>query len=239
MARQWSRRHRIERVKRLGDALQTGGLHARSENGTDASRLDGRYFVGTHGANEDEQWTSLWAYVLARIDTSGGPDACWPWLRGRDQANYGRIWIRRRFFGSFAHRLAFMCSLRRRLLRGEHVLHACDNPPCCNPRHLRVGTMEENIHQAMDTGRRVRNAKITVDVAGAIYDRLIEGGWALGKTPPDGLVPRLMREFGVSHGIVSGITLGNWILAIHRHRAGAQVLSDGTRGLVSRSAEAK
>lgn len=34
------------------------------------------------------------------------------------------------------------------------VLHSCDNPPCCNPRHLSFGTQADNITDMHSKGRR-------------------------------------------------------------------------------------
>jgi len=34
------------------------------------------------------------------------------------------------------------------------VMHSCDNPPCVNPMHLRVGTQSENIIEAFIKGRK-------------------------------------------------------------------------------------
>jgi len=35
---------------------------------------------------------------------------------------------------------------------GKYVLHRCDNPNCINPRHLYIGTAQDNINDAKDRG---------------------------------------------------------------------------------------
>lgn len=97
--------------------------------------------------------TRFWS----RVDKSGGPDACWPWTGGRGN-QYGKA-------GGvipgeqFAHRVAFILTNGRKpeaaqLFRGAAcVLHSCDNPPCCNPAHLREGTMADNMRDRDERGR--------------------------------------------------------------------------------------
>jgi hypothetical protein len=39
---------------------------------------------------------------------------------------------------------------------GMHVLHRCDNPPCCNPDHLFLGTDADNMSDKCAKGRQSR-----------------------------------------------------------------------------------
>jgi hypothetical protein len=78
---------------------------------------------------------------------------CWIWQRGKNQQGYGvcihdgKNWL--------VHRL--VCLLNRtenwEYLDHNVVLHQCDNPSCCNPEHLQIGTHDENLRDAKHKGR--------------------------------------------------------------------------------------
>jgi hypothetical protein len=95
--------------------------------------------------------TDLIERFWAKVDTSGGPDACWPWTASRHSYGYGQIGLPG---GGIvrAHRLAWEIA-NGPIPEGKGILHSCDNPPCCNARHLRPGTDLDNAADAKAHGR--------------------------------------------------------------------------------------
>ena len=49
------------------------------------------------------------------------------------------------------HRLAMI--LEGYDVEGFNVLHSCDNPLCCNPKHLRLGNQQDNMRDMYCRGR--------------------------------------------------------------------------------------
>ena len=81
----------------------------------------------------------------------GNPNECWPWVAGRQSHGYGRFSIAPGVQES-SHRIALALSLAGGP-DDAHALHSCDNPPCCNPAHLRWGTPADNSIDKMTRGR--------------------------------------------------------------------------------------
>jgi hypothetical protein len=80
-----------------------------------------------------------------------GPNDCWLWMAERKKSGYGKIRIAGR--QTMAHRVAW--TLTHGLIpKGMKICHRCDNPPCCNPSHLWLGTQTENIADMDRKGRR-------------------------------------------------------------------------------------
>ncbi|QMU97817.1 hypothetical protein FVO59_11825 [Microbacterium esteraromaticum] len=83
----------------------------------------------------------------------GAPNECWEWQGERNNKGYGRfaIYDHPKRTRRLAHRYALATTTT--VDACQLVLHACDNPPCCNPNHLRVGTQLENMRDALAKGR--------------------------------------------------------------------------------------
>lgn len=81
------------------------------------------------------------------------PDKCWEWTAFRSKKGYGRLQsIDSNGGSSAAHRFSYELH-NGPIPDGLIVMHKCDNPPCCNPSHLQVGTHKENTHDMMRKGR--------------------------------------------------------------------------------------
>jgi hypothetical protein len=79
---------------------------------------------------------------------------CWEWQgRKARKMGYGVMHKRgTRRDTMLAHR-AFWEHYRGTIPAERCVLHKCDNPPCCNPDHLFLGTQRDNVHDMISKGR--------------------------------------------------------------------------------------
>ena len=89
----------------------------------------------------------IWDYIEVKDQES-----CWIWTKGKANYGYGVInTSERKQFR--VHRLVWSFYFGD-IPDGMFVLHKCDNPPCCNPGHLFIGTQADNIRDMIRKGRR-------------------------------------------------------------------------------------
>jgi hypothetical protein len=135
----------------------------------------------------------------ANITKGSDENACWLWLNG-SRGDYGSLTIRiapskRTTFK--AHRIAYFIATGIDPLEKD-VCHICDNPPCCNPNHLFLGTRSDNIRDMVHKGRR---SYVGISAENNLLSKLLasdvkeirrlyaEGGWSH---------KRLGQKYGVS-----------------------------------------
>lgn len=92
----------------------------------------------------------LWTKVAV-----AGPDDCWPFTGTKRPKGYGQIGrggdtTTNGMIG--AHVAAWIVTFGD-VPAGSVVRHTCDNPPCCNPRHLKLGSVQDNQRDSRQKGR--------------------------------------------------------------------------------------
>lgn len=94
------------------------------------------------------------ARFWTKVDCSAGSDECWPWI-GPRRGEYGRFHLHGRTYTAHRWLLGELrgVPLSRERVGEEDACHRCDNPPCCNPAHLYVGTRKQNIGDAVERSR--------------------------------------------------------------------------------------
>ena len=90
------------------------------------------------------------ARFWAKVDKRE-PDECWLWMGSRNSNDYGRFNFSGLKVG--AHRMSLMMAISRQMSSEEFACHHCDNPPCVNPAHLYVGSIQTNIRDMSERDR--------------------------------------------------------------------------------------
>lgn len=103
-------------------------------------------------------------HFWSRVDTSRGPDACWPWTKALNSDGYGVLAAEKGPLVT-AHRTAFELKVGPvpKGLMLDHICHTidctlgirCPHRRCCNPKHLKPVTNAENA----SAERSARNRK--------------------------------------------------------------------------------
>ncbi len=141
----------------------------------------------------------FWSYVDVY-----GPDDCHEWTGTRNKYGYGELYVDGRT--RRATHCLFKIITGGWVPKGRIITHkVCHNPPCCNVKHLRLGTCQSNVndrerdgHGYSPKGERHGLAKLTNDKVLGIV-RLLEEG-KTGKA--------IAKLYGVSREAISGIKCG-------------------------------
>jgi len=101
-------------------------------------------FIKMHKRNREGLF---WSHVDILSDND-----CWNWELTVNDGGYGQT-TKAEFGTSAAHRIAWQYT-NGKLDSPIFVLHKCDNPKCCNPKHLYLGTHRDNMDDMVNRNRR-------------------------------------------------------------------------------------
>lgn len=87
---------------------------------------------------------------LSKIDV-GKEDDCWEYKGAINSTGRGAFSIGRKNIK--AHRFAYEIEYGE-IPPGMCVCHHCDNGKCCNPKHLFLGTIKDNVADMISKGRK-------------------------------------------------------------------------------------
>lgn len=88
------------------------------------------------------------------------PGGCWEWTGTLTTKGYGKFSVKADGVNKYVytHRLLFE-SINGDIPNGMFVCHSCDNPACCNPKHLWLGTNQDNQRDSVSKRRHKESRK--------------------------------------------------------------------------------
>lgn len=76
---------------------------------------------------------------------------CWVWTAGKDGKGYGAFKLKGKQLSS--HRTSWIIANKSIFPDAFYACHRCDNPVCCRPDHLFLGTAGDNARDRSSKGR--------------------------------------------------------------------------------------
>lgn len=142
----------------------------------------------------------------SKVEITDNVKDCWNWTGAKKPTGYGNVRIDKVY--KLAHRVAFELA-HEEIPSGFIVCHICDNPSCCNPSHLMLGTVKSNAADMLiknrqkktdplNRGERNINSKLTDDMVREIKVLLSNGESQY----------EIAKKYGVSQPAIGSIKLG-------------------------------
>ncbi|HSH02044.1 MAG TPA: HNH endonuclease [Anaerolineae bacterium] len=162
-----------------------------------------------------------------KVDTDD-ESGCWLWVAAKKKGGYGVFRISKRVYT--ASRLAWVYANNIDVPPTLKVMHLCDNPACCRPDHLTVGTQHSNMTDMRMKGRATYvngeahgGTSLTAKQVIAMRREYAQGNMT-------------QRELAEKHGIPKG-TLASILAGDNWKRVGGPIVKRGNKAEAHHSAK--
>lgn len=153
------------------------------------------------------QAKTIEGYLYQRVTKTSSRRDCWEWQAGQDKDGYGQCHaaaVAKNNGVTRAHQLAYVL-WKGEIPKGRVVCHKCDNPRCCNPDHLFIGSVFDNNLDCSKKGRRPQRWGENNPVAKLSNEQVIEIRALKGKQTS----LELAKRFHVSYSLICMIWRGD------------------------------
>lgn len=134
---------------------------------------------------------------MEKAGRSESDDSCWEWTASLTHDGYGRFTYLAK--QALAHRFSYWLFVGD-ISKEIKVCHTCDNPKCCNPKHLFLGTNADNLRDMAEKGRSTHGEKNP--------NRKLASSQIMEILNDDRKHGKIAEQYGVTRSQISGIKRG-------------------------------
>lgn len=165
---------------------------------------------------------------------------CWPWKAKATSTNGYGVLKHRNGKNIIASRISCFLAHGPAPEEKTKTLHSCDNPPCCNPNHLRWGTQKHNVDDMVE---RQRNSKPPVNYKGRHTGKMPKGNEVWNSELNEQIVREIWRlHMAGNNTTIIAHAVGKTVSCVYdvcrgkswRHVNGAPSIDELKRGGVRR-----
>ena len=126
------------------------------------------------------------------------PNGCWEYVGAKDADGYGMFWFQGKTKG--AHQFSARALANQTINAGDQVCHHCDNPSCCNPEHLFIGSSQDNTRDRHIKNRSAKGSGVGTSVYNEQIIKSLKDAYN-SRPHYKGIIKDLSEEFDVSYGV--------------------------------------